>query len=39
MHHYITKYIEDGDKYAVSWFQINLFGRCYCLNQKRIKLA
>jgi len=36
MHHYITKYWEDGIHYAVSWFQINIFDWCFCLWQRKI---
>lgn len=36
MHHYITKYWEDGVHYAVAWFQINLFNWCFCLWQRKI---
>lgn len=38
MHHYLTKYEENGVKGAVSWLQANLFGKCFCLNQKKIRL-
>ena len=36
--HYITKYKEDGKKYAESWLQINLFGKCYCFSEKKIEI-
>lgn len=36
MHHYITKYGEDGHWWAESWLQINAFGRCWCFWRKRI---
>lgn len=38
MHHYITKFKENGKRYATSWFQINLFGRAYCFNIKKIEI-
>ncbi len=38
IHHYITKYAEKGQRYAESWIQINLFGKCICLSKKRIKI-
>lgn len=38
LHHYITKYSEDGVLYAESWLQINLFGKCFCFSKKRIAL-
>ena len=36
--HYITKYTENGKRYAESWLQINLFGNCYCFSKKRIEI-
>lgn len=38
MHHYITKYEENGLRYAEAWFQINLFGRCLCIWKKKIRV-
>ncbi|HEM6341960.1 TPA: hypothetical protein U2D03_001538 [Streptococcus suis] len=38
LHHYITKYTENNQRYAESWIQINIFGRCFCLWKKRIKI-
>ena len=38
IHHYITKYVENGTPYAESWIQINLFGRVWCLWRKQINL-
>ena len=35
MHHYITKYWENGKRYAESWIQINMFGRSYCFSKPR----
>ncbi len=28
IHHYITKYTENGKRYAESWLQVNIFGWC-----------
>lgn len=36
INHFITKYKENGNLYAESWIQINLFGRVYCFSKKRI---
>lgn len=36
MHHYITKYWEDGKHYAESWFQINLFTWSFCFWKRKI---
>ena len=36
--HYITKYVEDGKRYAEAWIQINIFGRCYCISRKRLEI-
>ena len=38
MHHYITKYETDGIRYAEAWTQINLFGKCFCIWKKKIKI-
>jgi len=35
MHHYITKYTENGKRKAVAWIQINLFGKCLLSAKKR----
>lgn len=34
--HHITKYIENGIKYAEAWTQINLFGLCFCIFKRKI---
>lgn len=36
MHHFITKYEENGKRYAEAWIQINLFGKCFCIWKKKI---
>lgn len=36
MKHYITKYTENGKRYAEAWTQVNLFGKCFCFNRRRI---
>lgn len=38
IHHYITQYIENGEQFAESWVQINLFGKCFCLSRRKIKI-
>lgn len=38
MHHYITKYWEDGIRYAVAWIQIDFFNRSFCLWKIKIEL-
>ena len=38
MRHYITKYEENGIKYAEAWLQINLFHQCFCFWKVRIKI-
>ena len=38
MHHYITKYEENGKRYAESWMQINLFGRCFCFSKRKMEI-
>lgn len=39
MHHYITKYWENGKYYAESWIQINMFGRSYCFSKQRTTIS
>lgn len=36
--HHITKYGTEGKRYAESWLQLNLFGKCYCFSKKRIEI-
>ena len=38
MHHYITKYEANGKRYAESWVQVNLFGRCFCFSKRKIEI-
>lgn len=38
MKHYITKYEENGKRYAEAWLQINVFGKCLCFWKKRIAI-
>jgi hypothetical protein len=38
IYHYITKYTEDGIRYAEAWIQINLFSKCFCISRKRIMI-
>ncbi|ACQ54024.1 conserved hypothetical protein [Clostridium botulinum Ba4 str. 657] len=38
MHHYITKYKENGKIYAEAWIQINIFSFCLCIWKKRIEI-
>lgn len=38
MKHYITKYTENEKRYAESWLQINIFGKCICFSKKRIEI-
>jgi hypothetical protein len=38
MHHYISKYWENGIHYAEAWIQINLFGRCFCFSKRKIEI-
>lgn len=37
--HHITKYRDEkGNKKAVAWLQLNLFGRAWCFCERRIDL-
>lgn len=38
IHHYITKYVENGNLYAESWIQIDLFSLEWCFSKKKIKI-
>lgn len=38
MKHYITKYQENGKRYATSWLQINILGKAICFWQKTIEI-
>ena len=38
MHHYITKYDENGKKYAERWIQLNLLGWAICFSKRIIRL-
>lgn len=33
-HHYLTKYVTDGKRYATSWIQMNLLGRVWCFSKR-----
>ena len=41
LHHYITKYLDEGDgrRYAVSWLQLNFLGMCWCFSKRRIEIG
>ncbi len=36
--HYITKYQEDGKRYAEAWIQIEIFGKAFCISRKKIRI-
>lgn len=38
LHHYITKYEEEGKKYAEAWLQFDFFGISFCFSKKKITL-
>ena len=38
LHHYITRYEENGTQYVEAWLQFNLFGWCFCFSKRRIKV-
>lgn len=38
LHHYITKYEENGKRYAEAWLQITLLGRAFCFCRRKIKI-
>ena len=38
MKHYITKYRENGKRYAESWMQINVLGLAFCFSKRKIEI-
>lgn len=36
--HHITKYGEDGARYAEAWVQVDILNRCWCLWRKRVEI-
>lgn len=38
MHHYITKYMEDGKLKCESWLQLNVLGLCFCFSRRVIEI-
>lgn len=37
--HHITKYRDSkGNRKAVSWIQINVLGKCFCINKHEIDI-
>lgn len=38
IHHYLTKYGENGKHYAEAWIQINVFRWSFCLSKRRVEL-
>ncbi|MGC2922280.1 hypothetical protein ACPUD2_09360 [Leuconostoc mesenteroides subsp. dextranicum] len=38
MHHYLTKYEEDGVRYAESWIQVDFFKWYWIFSHKKIRL-
>jgi len=38
LHHYITKYETEGQRYAESWIQINVFRKSFCFSRRKIEI-
>lgn len=38
MHHYITKYEENGKRYAEAWIQIDIFNLHFCIWKKKTEI-
>lgn len=38
MKHYLTKYTENGIRYAEAWIQLEFFGKVFCISKKRIEV-
>jgi hypothetical protein len=39
LHHYITKYVQNGKRYVEAWIQLNVLGISWCFSKRRIELA
>jgi len=37
--HYLTTYGDNGKAMVASWFQFNIFKKCYCFNVKRSEIT
>jgi len=37
LHHYITRYEENGIKYVEAWLQINIFGKPFCFSKRKLR--
>ena len=38
IHHYITKYEDNGKLYAEAWIRMNLFGKHFCFSKRKIDI-
>lgn len=38
MHHYITKYEINGERYVEAWIQVNLLGKSFCFSRRKVKI-
>jgi hypothetical protein len=38
LHHYLTKYMENGIRYAESWLQFDIFDWQFCFWRIKIKI-
>ena len=35
LHHYITRYTENGEDIVEAWLQFNFFNWCFCFSRRR----
>lgn len=39
IHHYITKYYENGNLYCEAWIQLDLFNWCWCFSRRKLEIG
>lgn len=37
-HHYMTGYWEDGERYVVSWIQLDVLRWSWCFSERKLKV-
>lgn len=35
LHHYITRYTENGEDIVEAWLQLNIFNWCFCFSRRK----
>ena len=39
IHHYMTKYTEQGRRYVEAWIQLDVFGLRWCFSRRKRELS